>query len=77
MVVVVVVEVFFALALLPPFFIRFELLCFESSDSLVDVSLDELDVVVELSLLLLLLLLLDELDEDDDELDELDDLFNK
>lgn len=55
---------------------RFELLrFFESSDSLVDVSLsDELDDD-ELSLLLLLL---DELDDDDDELsllsDELDDL---
>lgn len=66
---------FFAFVLLLPFFMRFELLRFESSDSLVDVSLDVLDDDDEE--LSLLLLLLDELDEDDEELslpDELDDL---
>lgn len=56
---------------LSPFFIRLDFLCFESSESL-----DEVSLVVDVELLLLLLLLLS-LDELDDELalsDELDEL---
>lgn len=54
---------------LSPFFIRLDFLCFESSESL-----DEVSLVVDVELLLLLLLSLDELDDElalSDELDEL------
>lgn len=59
---------------LSPFFKRFDFLCFESSESLDELSLDDVE---DDELLLLLLLLSDEdveLDDDELSLDELDEL---
>lgn len=64
----------FLALILSPFFIRLDFLCFESSESLDELSLD---VELVLLLLLLVLLLLDDVDDDDElslseELDELE-----